>query len=224
MRSVSRVLAWLALGSTLLLVATSASAQDKRMRYKWKDEQGNVHIEDSIPPAAARLGYEVLNDQGMVVRHVQRAKTTEELAADKAAAEARAAEKRRAADAASRDAQMLAAYPTEDDLLRAQDSQIAIVTQNIETAAAGAKAQERSLADLLTHAAELERSNTAVPAKIQQQIATLRKSIAEQNGFLLKRQNDREAMQKEFAADLLHYREVKARVQAEKDGLAPNQH
>jgi hypothetical protein len=223
MRFVPRVLAWFALAS-ILLVVVDAAAQDKRNRYKWKDEGGSVHIEDSIPPEAARLGYEMVNDQGMVIRRVQRAKTAEELAADKADAQARAAEKRHAADVASRDAQMMAAYPTEDDLRRAQDSQLAIITQNIETATAGAKAQERSLADLLTHAAELERSNTAVPAKIQQQIATLRKSIAEQNAFLLKRQNDRQTTEKEFAADLLHYREVKERVQSEKDGSIATQH
>ncbi len=205
---------------TLLLVAASgAGAQDngKRVRYKWKDAEGALHIEDSIPPEAAKLGYEVLGPNGTVVRRVERARTEEEIAAAREAAAREVEEKKKATEQASRDAQMIAAYPTEDDLLKAQQSQLTMINQSIDTASSGVKNQEKSLEELLGHAAELERLGKPVPANIQQQIAGLRKGIAEQKAFIERRTAERARMQAEFEAQTAHYREVKARTDGERN-------
>ena len=82
--------------SALLLIGAVSLAADAadRLRYKWRDEAGNLHYSDSVPPEATRLGYEVVNQQGVVIRRVERAKTEAELAAAKATADKLADEKR----------------------------------------------------------------------------------------------------------------------------------
>ncbi|HOV58555.1 MAG TPA: hypothetical protein PLN91_11805, partial [Rhodanobacteraceae bacterium] len=76
MRPMSRLTHPLAVAVLLGLGLTAQAAeQDPRHRFKWRDEQGNLHIEDSIPPEAARLGYDIVNAQGLLVRHVERQKT-----------------------------------------------------------------------------------------------------------------------------------------------------
>ena len=74
-----------------------------------------------LPAEAAKYGYDIVNSQGIVIKHVDRAKTAEE----KAAAKAEIAKAQAAKDAADRrvhtDQQLLAAYPTEDDLKRAKE-------------------------------------------------------------------------------------------------------
>jgi hypothetical protein len=206
--------------ASLALVASVAVAapqnNDARHRYKWHDAQGNLLLEDSIPPEDAKLGYDIVNANGLVVKHVDRQKTEEELAAAKAAKEKTEADKRAAAEQASRDTQLLAAYPNEADLRKAQESQLTMVTQNIDTAQAGIKSQEKSLSEMLGHAAELERDGKPVPKNYQNQIAKLKGGIAEQKGTLEKRERERESMQKQFQVELAHYREVKERAETQR--------
>lgn len=195
----------------LVLVSgvVSAAGPSDRLRYKWRDEAGNLHYADSVPPEATRLGYEVVNQHGVVVRRVERAKTAEELAATKAAADKLAEEKRRADDSARNDAQMLAAYPTEEDLRKSLQAQIDLISQNIQATEVGIASQEKSLAERLVHAAEQERNGKPVPAPVQKQINTLRAGLAEQKAFLERRTADRAAMEKQLVADLEHYRKIK---------------
>ncbi|MBL8298345.1 MAG: DUF4124 domain-containing protein [Rhodanobacteraceae bacterium] len=191
-------------------IASAAQAPD-RLRYKWRDEAGNLHYSDSVPPEATRLGYEVVNQHGLVVRRVERAKTEEELAAAKAAAEKLAADKRKADDVARNEAQLLAAYPTEDDLRKSLQAQIDLITQNIQATEVGIASQEKSLAERLVHAAEQERNGKPVPATVQKQISTLRTGLTDQKAFLERRVADRVAMEKQLVSEIEHYRTLKAR-------------
>jgi hypothetical protein len=204
----------------LLAASCTAQAQsnDLRHRYKWKDAQGNLHIEDAIPPSDAKLGYDIVNAQGLIIRHIERQRTEEELAAAKAAMEKAEVERRTLTEQSSRDTQMMAAYPDENELRKAQESQLTMVQQNIDTSSAGIKSQEKSLAEMLAHAAEAERDNKPVSPAMQQRIAKLKSGIAEQKLILEKRERERVAMQKQFEVELAHYREVKAHQEAMRKG------
>ena len=210
-----------AIKKTLLALALAASfgtaleaigaGADARVRYKWRDEGGNLNFSDNLPPEAVKLGYEMVNGQGVVVRRVERAKTEEELAAAKAEAERKAEEKRKADDISRGDAQMLAAYPAEEDLRKSLQAQIDLITQNIQATEVGIASQEKSLAERLVHAAEQERTGKPVPANVTKQIETLKKGIADQKAFLQRRTADRVAMEKQLVDDLDRYRRLKAR-------------
>ncbi|HVJ63350.1 MAG TPA: DUF4124 domain-containing protein [Tahibacter sp.] len=195
------VVLWLAMGS--------AQAQNDRVRYKWRDETGSLHFADMIPPEATKFGYEVVNKQGITIRRVERAKTPEELAAAKAAAEKTAAERKKLDDAARTDAQMLAAYPTEDDLRKSIQAQIDLINQNIQATQIGIASQEKSLAERLNHADEQERVGKPVPPAVQKQINTLKEGLSEQRAFLQRRTSDRDAMAKQMETSLEHYRQIK---------------
>ncbi|MEO8672614.1 MAG: DUF4124 domain-containing protein [Tahibacter sp.] len=225
MRAHSRVAFCLVLlGLTLTSLAAQSVELDKRVRYKWKDEQGNLHFEDSIAPEAARLGYDVVNPQGLVVKHVERAKSPEELAAAKLESDRVADEKRKAEDKQRSEIQMLAAYPSEDDLRRALLAQIEIITQNIQATELGIQSQEKSLAERLTHAADQERNGKPVPANVQQQIATLKKGLTDQKAFLERRTADRDAMQRQLENDVAHYRQLKRRLESERTNESSASH
>ncbi len=201
----SIMLGWVVLS----IAAGPAQAQNDRVRYKWRDETGALHFADMIPPEAVKHGYEVVNKQGITIRRVERAKTPEELAVAKAAADKAAAEQKKVDDAARTDAQMLAAYPTEDDLRKSIQAQIDLINQNIQATEIGIASQEKSLAERLNHADEQERVGKPVPAEVQKQIATLKDGLAEQRAFLQRRTNDRDAMSQQMETSLTHYRQIK---------------
>src|SRR5437660_3365005 len=95
-----------ALGLTANVCAFAQSNASEHNRYKWKDGQGNLHYDDSLPEAALQFGYDVVNKNGMLVKHVDRARTPEEQAADKLAAAKLAEEKRSAEEQMQHDQQM----------------------------------------------------------------------------------------------------------------------
>lgn len=203
--------------SLALACATAASAAGSgRTQYKWRDATGALHFADSLPAEAARYGYEVVNAQGVVVRRVERAKTAEEQAAAKAEL-AKAQTQREEAEALARaDAQMLSAYPTEEDLARSQQQRLELLDQHVESARIGLRSLEQALADQLAHAAEIERIGKNLPEAQARQIAETRKQIDAQRSVLARRESERADATAKFEAEVAHYRELKTRIAQQK--------
>ncbi|HEX5124252.1 MAG TPA: DUF4124 domain-containing protein [Rhodanobacteraceae bacterium] len=185
-------------------------------RYKWTDGEGNVHYSDALPPEAVKYGYEVVNAQGVVTKHVDRPKTAEEKAAAKAEiAKAQAAKE--SADARARnDKQLLAAYPTEDDLKRAQHQQADMMDTNLTSARISLQSQEKSLAELLGHAADLDSNGKPIPANLAKKIADMRKQVEEQRTYITRKQKERDDTVAHFDDDLAHYRSLKEPQEADR--------
>lgn len=199
----------------LLLVAmqppTHAAEGGQHNRYKWRDAQGNLHFDDALPVEALQFGYDVVDGRGLTIKHVDRAKTPEELKAEEQAAERRAEEKRAAEEQAKADQQTLAAYPTENELINSQQAQLQMLEQNIAATQASLQSQEKSLTEMLSHAADLDRNGKPVPTTLQSQIDALRRNIEQQKNYIVGKQKEKEDSEKKFAVDLAHYRELRAR-------------
>jgi Domain of unknown function (DUF4124) len=197
------------LGGTM----TAAHAVDRSggHRYKWTDAQGLVHYSDNLTQDALMVGYDVINQQGVIVKHVDRAKTPEEIKAAEATAAAAAIAKREADHQAQADQQTLAAYSSERELRTAQQSQLDMIDQNIHATDISLANQEKSLTEVLGHAASLDRNGKPVPATLQSQIDALRKNIDQQKAYIVKKKKEKEDTQKAFTAELDHYRELRSK-------------
>jgi Domain of unknown function (DUF4124) len=202
------------LAALALVFATHAFGQSEKNhnRYKWRDGQGNPHYDDVLPDEALKYGYDIINPAGIVVKHVERARTPDELATDKAAADKAATAKRLQDDQLRKDQQMLAAYPREQDLQSSQREQLAVIDQTVQATQASLQNQEKSLSEMLAHAADLDRTGKPVPTTLQQQIDMLRVGIEKQKLYITNKNAEKEASAKRFEAELAHYREVQARV------------
>jgi hypothetical protein len=196
-----------------LLCATVAWAGSvtPTTHFRWRDAQGIVHYSDSIPPEAVRFGYDIVNDQGLLVRHVEREKTAAERATAAAEAARQAAAKRAAQQQALADTQLLAAYPNEAELKEAHQAKLAQMQQSISTTESNLHSQEQSLADLLAHAAELERSGEPVPAYLRKRVTDQRQSVADERNEVARLQRERQQTARQFDAELQHYRELRAK-------------
>ena len=210
MRSLASFLVVAAL--TVGVIASAATpTNEKRNRYKWTDGQGHLHYDDALPIEALQFGYDIVNSQGLTIKHVDRARTTEEMKTDKDAAEKNAAAKR-VADAQSKtDQQMLAAYPSEHDLAVAQQSQIDMIDQSVHATEVSLQNQEKSLSEMLAHAADLDRTGKPVPASLQQQIDTLRLTVEKQKTYINNKSAEKAADAQRFETEIAHYREVQAK-------------
>lgn len=194
--------------SALCVSLLSAPAVAQKL-YRWVDAEGKVHYTDSLPPEAVNQARDELNRSGMAVNRVDRALTEEE----RAAMEAEEAEARREAELKAErdkmDAVLLGSYATEADLERAYRERFDLLDQSLEAARVGIRSQEKSLNDLLAHAAGLERSGKPVPSSVQSSITAARSQVDEQRAFLAKRERERENLQSEYDGIVARYRELK---------------
>jgi len=197
----------------LLLCATNAFAAPTtsagRSHFRWTDPAGTPHYSDMLTPEALKFGYDILNAKGVVVKHVDRQRTPEELFAAETAATAAAAAKHEAEMQAITDKRMLAAYPTEKDLISAQQAQFDSIDQNIRAATNSLGVQERGLSEALARAASFDREGKPVPEAQQKQIESLRKSVDSLRAYIARRQNEKVEATKKFEVDLTHYREAR---------------
>lgn len=192
------------------LAALSFDATAQRKLYRWTDKDGNVHYTDQLPPEAAQDKREELNRQGITVRTTERARTPEEQAEWEAEQARLEAERIAAEEAAKMDAVLIGSYPTEADLQRAYNERFDLLEQSLESARVGIRSQEKSLAELLAHAADLERDGQKVPPAITDSIARTRDQVNDQRSYLERRENERAALQTEYDQLLARYRELKS--------------
>ena len=196
-----------------LLASLSAYAQKNTsggIRYKWHDGQGLLHFSDSLSAEAMKYGYDLVNDQGLVIQHVSRQMTPEErVAANKLASE-QAAQQRIARDRANAEAQMLAAYPDEASFKISQQQELDTVDQQIHTTQINLRSQEKALTDLLTRAADLERAKQPVPKFLTDSIAKQRDVVNGQRNVLQRQQATRAQTVQVQTKQLVRYRELQA--------------
>ena len=205
MRKLLLILAALALGASV-----AASAQDtSSVRYKWYDGQGLMHYSDSLTADAMKYGYDLVNDRGLVVRHVPRQLTAEERAAAAKVAAAEAVKQRAAQDVANAETQMLNAYPDEESYKISQQQTLDTIDQQIHTTQLNLRSQEKALTDLLARAAEIENSKKPVPKYLTDSIATQRNTVTGLRNTQQRQQGLRAQTVQDQKKQLVRYRQLK---------------
>lgn len=200
-----------ALVITLCVASAAAQAQH---RYKWVDGSGQTHYSDVLSRDATQLGYQIVNKDGLVIKRVNRPMTPDERAAAERQA-AKAKLEKDAVEAAIRnDRQLLAAFPTESDMVTMHRLTLNQLDQSLRAGRAGLKTQEGNLADLLARADDLQHREVKVSAQLAKQIVDLRGQLEQQRNFVDRTQRDREAIATSQRDQLQHYRSLKAALDA----------
>ncbi|HET8898059.1 MAG TPA: hypothetical protein VFN09_04715, partial [Rhodanobacteraceae bacterium] len=163
-----------------------------------------------IPPEAAKGGYDLVNQFGRVIRHVDGIKTPEQIAADKARAKAAQA----AADQKRADRQLLLSYPSEQELTSAQNEHINMLQQRIKATEINMKSQLDGLANLLDKAAIYKQRGDSVPAYVDQDIEKQREVIRGQREWIDKTQRELDQATNDAASELARYRRLRGGVPA----------
>jgi hypothetical protein len=202
-----------------LLLLCSAAAHDaaaqtdagpQKKLYCWT-ENGRKVCGDALPPEqAANARVEFSARSGRTLSRVDRAMTAEE----RAAAAAAAGQARVAADAEAmrvrRDLAMVESYQTEADLRRAFNERIVLVEESIKTSVLGEGNLRRGLVGLLDRAADLELGGKPVPVPLRTDIVSRHADLGRQQQILQAQRADRAALDKELAATLQRYHDLKA--------------
>lgn len=176
---------------SLLLGLLLPVLADATELYRYVDDQGvTVLSRQGVPPEFIGKGYEVLNDQGRVIRVIPPAPSAEEmqrLLADKARARS--------------DAQLLRLYASPEDVDRARERKVAELDGLIGVARGNLQSVRTQQANLQSQAAAHERAGRAVPEHLLAQIDNQRAEQQRLQKDILRYQEVRRQAEAGFAAD-----------------------
>ena len=159
--------------------------------YRYVDDKGiTVLSRQGVPPEHIRRGYEVLNDQGRVVKVIPPAPSAEEM-------KHILAERARA----SSDAQLLRLYSTPEDVERARQRKLAELDGLIGVARSNLQSVRTQQANLQSQAADHERAGREVPAHLLAQIDNQKAEQARLKSDILRYQAVRKEADVSFNAD-----------------------
>jgi hypothetical protein len=202
-RHIAVCIAALALGGGVF----AASASDPAQIYKWVDNQGVVHYGDSIPPQYAQDSSTQLNQQGVVVGHIDRPKDAAQEAEERVAAEAR--------QRAQHDQFLLSTYTSVQDISQLRDERLDQLDGQVKATTAYIQSLDARLATLqerATHYKPLSKDPKAanIPDFLAQDIERTTQENRSQQRALANTRKEEAATRAQFAADIARYSELTA--------------
>lgn len=180
--------------------------------HKWVDEKGQVHYGDQIPPQYIDQKRSVLNEQGVVVERVEKAKTSEQY--EKEAEEKRIkAEQERARmielkKSALRDRVLMDTFTTERDLILARDARVEAVDSQIQLTEAFIKENSRKQEELKKRIEGLEKSGRVVPENLHKEMESVSRQMQTNTKYIEDKKIEREQIIVKFDDDIKRFREL----------------
>jgi len=170
------------------LVAASVSADS----YRWKDKDGKVHYGAVVPAEYADQPYDVLNNAGMVIEHVEDTSIPLEVIAEQKIQERQPLisdeERQRQSDRL-----LVIQYSSEDDIAKALELEIAQLGYDSRLIEQSYEAANNAIRDQIRQAADQQRANQPISADQQKGIEKLyaRRARDEAKQKVMKSREDR---------------------------------
>ena len=195
-----------------MLVGTASAEQ----MFKWVDKNGVTHYGDAVPAEYARGEREVINEQGVIVKKLDRERTDDELIADAiyaAEAKVREAEAERQRE---RDRILLDTYLSVEEIamlrdrrLLAIEAQVGVIRQylgNLQDRWEELETETRQYNFPYSETSELP----ALPEDLAQLIIHTERAMAEHMQTVQTLRHEQNQIKTEFAADAERFKQLKA--------------
>ncbi len=191
-----------------MAIAVSAGASGRQGTvYRWVDDDGIVHFDDSIPPEYTELDKDILTDEGIKVGSIRGRKSPEELEAERKAAELQLQrDLQQRADKA-----LLSTYLTVEEIRMHRD-------RRVELFQAQSRVTELFLSNLEGRLLKLQREASRylpyssdpdarqVDPNLVTEISDTRATIARHEGNLEKFQTDEQQIVARFQGDINRFK------------------
>ncbi len=209
---------FLFLVTTAVLLSSSFVVQAKM--YKWIDEDGQMHFGDKIPPRYLVKEHDEINEQGVVLKHKERAKTTEEKAEEYRLERERKkvalVEKKKK----QRDRVLLDTYTTERDLIVARDSRLEAIESQINLAETIINDSNNKLGSMEKKITQIKESNREVPLDLYKKIDSEKQQVKVQTEVMNNHIKRRDKISVQFGDYIERFKVLKIEQKARRERLA----
>jgi len=198
--------------AALVVLASPEASAAKKMKFKcWTNSEGIRECGNVVPPEYAQQGHEEVNERGLTVGSKQRAKTDEEIEAERLEQARLETERKLAEQQAKSDRILLATYATEYDMRLAHKGKVASIDSRVKHAEHLVKRLKEKLVELIQDAANQERSGKEVSEETLKSIRLVKQQITEQRNFIQEREQEKAQINARFEDELAHFRLLKSR-------------
>ncbi len=205
---------------TLSVVLLSGSFSAQAKMYKWVDDDSQVHFGDKVPEEYLVREHDELNDSGVVIKHMQAAKTAEQ----KVEARRIEYERKKAAilekQKKQRDRVLLDTYTTERDLIVARDSRLEAVEAQIQLANSIIADSNNKIASMEQRVIAIHASNREVPLNLYQSIDNEKEQVTVQSKVKENHEKRRDEIAVQFNGYIKRFEILKAEKKAKRERIA----
>jgi uncharacterized small protein (DUF1192 family) len=190
-----------AAGVTLVTAALCAATASAGEWYRYQDDNGVVVLGQHIPARFAHKGYTVLNDDGRVLRVVERQLTPEEIKirdAEIARLEAEEAKRQAAIDY---DHKLMQLYASPDEVTFAMNTRLTQIDGFIAKLKSDMQQKTQQLSRFQTQAAEKERGQLPVSREILENIDTAESEIERIESEIARKIQEKDQVREKFMRD-----------------------
>lgn len=173
--------------------------------YRWKDKDGRVHYGAVVPAEYANQPYDILNNAGMVIEHVEDTSMPEEIRAEKKVQERSPLisqeERERQADRL-----LVIQYRSEEEILSALELEIAQLGYDTRVINQSYESANLAIKDQIRQAADQQRANMPISEDQQKGIDKLyvRRAADERKRAAIQSREDK--IRARYEKDLERYR------------------
>lgn len=175
----------------------------------WHNKDGVRECGNAVPPEYAQQGTETKDKHGVTIGETGRAKTLEELEAERAANKAKEQEADTVRKRAAQDRVLLDTFATEDDMVLTRDGQIAHLESQIHLVESHIVKLQKNLDQMIERAAETERRGEKPTDEVVRNIDNVRNQLADNHKFIDTKHTEQDVIRARFEADITRFRELK---------------
>jgi len=177
--------------------------------FKYRNSDGVVVINSSIPPEYVDKGYEIINPStGTVIEVVPPALTPDELKEAKRKAEQVAAQEREKEKQRQYDLRLLTLYSEPNDAVRAYERRIKSTDLAIERYQADLASKQSRKNQLTREAADLERAGKEVDPQLIESLKAIEESINVINRLIESQHDEKKKIRLEFESTVYRLEEL----------------
>lgn len=200
------------LTAALLLVLVAGALAGPKL-YRFRNHEGVTVVGYQVPADLIKGGYEVLNDEGMVIQVVPRELTKEELEAKDALLKLEEAAQAEQARLREWDENLLLRYSTVLDIEAARNRALQDLRIRVSILKGNRRSLKQKVENLQSDAANMERRGLTVDVGRLRAIETMQDEIAATDRAIEDRELEIEEVQAKFKADIERFRMLQEVVQ-----------
>ncbi len=176
---------------------------------KWVDENGVTHYGTTIPPQYVDKAHEELNERGIPVKRVERAKTAAEIARERELEALRREQQRIVEEQRARDRILLNLYRSEDDLILVRNGKLSQIDAQIRLKKAHIERLRRQLSEWQAKAAARERKGLKPTEKQLENLRNIQKQMENTYAGIVEREADKKRITAQYQRELERFRQLK---------------
>jgi len=178
--------------------------------YRFTDAEGKMVVSSTLPPEFSQLGYDIVNEMGLVLESVAPRKTEQQLMEELRDKAKKEEERKRIKEQQQLDTILINSYTDISDIERARDNELTAKERDVMLLKQNIRRLTRLLEDTQTRAARDERLGREISQKILNDVDGFKERINDEETEVIKVEKLKGRISERYSSSIIRFSELKA--------------